>query len=145
MDDAEKTAAVKKAVDAFNWLVRVYAPAFLRMANLEEHAKTLAETLEIASAEQIDSHVSVRVNRVSEDMEKRRSFMLQDRIWHLLTECFGAGEIPGNMHMVATVVSTIADGAAKIAVASGSATAEKVSKTEGALERELTARLNSAS
>ncbi len=152
-----------KAMAAFDWLVRVYAPAFLRMADLEEHARTLAEMPKIVSIEQIDSHVSVRVKKILEDMGKRRKksrgepplpenlsierplpFMLQDRIWLLITKCFNAAEIPGYMHIVATDVSIIADRAAKTAVADGTAE-EKVREIESVLEQRLTARLNSAS
>jgi hypothetical protein len=166
-DDAKKEAALNKAMAAFDWLVRVYAPAFLQMANLEEHAKTLAGMPEIVSIEQIDSHVSVRVKKISEGMKKRRKelrsepppsplpedlpmerplpFMLEDRIWPLITKCFNAAEIPGYMHSVATDVATIADGAAKIAVASGAVTAENVHEIESVLKQQLAARLNSAS
>jgi hypothetical protein len=149
----DSDAKRRKAFDAFDWCVRVYAPRFLRMAQLEEHAQRLAGLRKIVSLDQIDSQVYSPLKRISEDMKKRRKrlliaappiFMLQDRIWDLLTSCFGAAGLPGYMHSDASEVSDIADRAAKIAVASGAATAEEVREKERALEQQLTAVLNSA-
>jgi hypothetical protein len=69
--DAEKAAAVemklRRAVAAFDWFVRVYASSFLRMANLEKQAQTLAEMPEIMSTEQ-SGLVYVRSKDISREM-----------------------------------------------------------------------------
>jgi len=47
MTDSE--ARHRRAMAAFDWLVRVYAPAFLRLADLHEHAETLAGIRQLIS------------------------------------------------------------------------------------------------
>jgi hypothetical protein len=75
-----------------------------------------------------------------------------NRRWCHVVECLSAVDIPFryidevlppmDIQSIASEISIIADCAAKIAVARGYATAEKVREVESALEQQLTARLH---
>lgn len=154
-DDKEK---LRNALRAFNWYVHTYVPAFLRLANLEQHAQKLEKFREISDpGRSVD--VDVFSRDIREDMKRRQKELRSgftsttEHVWPLIAEAIFSAKTPVGpiiqdrplgMHAVASELSTIADRAGKIAVATGSATVEKVATVERALEQQLKALLNSA-
>jgi hypothetical protein len=153
MDDDD--AKLRKAVAAFDWLVRVYAPAFLRLAKLDEQATTLAGLPKILKVDE-STYVYVRTRDIWKDIRKRRrelqgrTFGLpNDNAWNIVVKAFEEAaiqpgkliidDIPISMRGIASEIWAVADGAAEIAIVSADVTTEAVSEMDRNLEQQLTA------
>lgn len=139
----------EQAFAAFNWFVHTYAPSFLRLAKLDDHARAFEGLPKITRREQ-SADVFTQSRRALEETNKRRFPGLREPIWRIVSQTIGGASFPTARNAafdvlgVASTISEIADDAAKIAVAIGSATTEQVRAKESELEQQLSGLLSRA-
>jgi hypothetical protein len=153
-------AKLRKAMVAFDWLVHVYAPAFLRLANLNDEAATLEKLPKILNTDQ-SSYVYVRTRDIRKNIDKRRAELANrvhgisnDNIWKAIIKTFEDAKIADDRQIndeiilgtisVASEIWTVADGAAEIAQITAGVTVETIRKWDGKLEQELAELLSAA-
>jgi hypothetical protein len=162
---ADNEANQRKALAAFDWLVRVYAPAFLRLAKLDDQAAILERLPKILTMDQ-RTDVYVQTRDIREDIRKLRLELQRtensnpvtpeeedpikgliayrkitrglpdDHVWKIVVKAFVEAEILG-MHNVASEIWCLADDAAAIAIRKAEVTAEVISEKDRDLEQQL--------
>lgn len=154
---SDSDANLRKALAAFDWYVHVYAPTFLRLANLDEHAAAVVRLPNIVNLDQsVQVYTSIR--DLQRDVHERYKqspgsvFLMRERVWPLIAQAIGDAQVPTGpiiedralaMLGVASEISTLADRAAYIAVANGDLMPDKANETESALGQQLEALLSS--
>lgn len=147
---------LRRASLAFDWFVRVYAPAFLRIAGLDDRAAKLVDlpTLTLGSPKDHEWLVHLRLLEIEEDIKARRhavgkpgpdGLAQNDRVYRTVLETFREAGGLGPL-LVTQRVWSIADAGAVIAIAAVDGGAQKavidqIRETQERLERELSIHL----
>jgi hypothetical protein len=130
---------------ALDWLVHVYAPAFLRLAKLDDHAALLAGLSPITSTDQ-STQVETQVSALCADIQKRCSQLTgageglpaDDPVWLRSVAAIRRSHALA----VASEMWAVADAAAEIAIENGNATTTAVRERASELEQDLAQRLD---